>query len=84
MCYWEGGRYAALGAGAYGFENGVRYSWESDIERYIQKIREGTLRPDIAETLDRNGLMSETAILSLRLARGVDADAFYKRFGIPV
>lgn len=83
LCYWEGSRYAALGAGAYGFENGVRYSWESDIERYIQKIREGTLRPDIAETLDRNGLMSETAILSLRLARGVDADAFYKRFGIP-
>ena len=83
LCYWEGGPFAALGAGAYGFENGVRYSWESDIGRYINKVRDKTLRPDIAETLDRDGRISEAAILSLRLARGVDADAFYNRFGIP-
>lgn len=79
MIYWKGGEYAAFGAGASGFLNGVRFTWEPNPERYIRQVQSGAIRPSVSETV--TDPVGEAIILRLRLAEGVSYRDMEQTFG---
>lgn len=80
--YWQFGDYLALGAGAHGkFSTSggvVRYSKQRHPERYQQTPR-GEER-----LLDDDDLQLEFMMNALRLNRGVAAEQFVRRTGLPL
>ena len=69
--YWNGTPYLGIGAAAHSYDGNTR-SWNvSDIDRYMQSIREGK-RPFKSETLTMTDRYNETVMLSLRTAKGID------------
>lgn len=85
--YWTGTEYLGLGLGASSYIKGERFSNETDLEKYLSldteelKDRRHHLE---RETLTPQDKMEEFMFLGLRLSRGVGADEFEKRFGVPM
>ena len=88
--YWLNLPYVGLGPGAHGYANGVRYSVILSPQRYIKLMEEDTRQhefpyspvTDQAEIIGRDGEISETLIMGLRLTqRGIDRHIFAERFG---
>ncbi len=75
--YWKGLEYAAIGAGAHGFLDSVRFCHDDDIESYIQDPVSVT----VEETLDEKAKQKEYMMLMLRTSEGVADKAFTERFG---
>ncbi|HLJ80501.1 MAG TPA: radical SAM family heme chaperone HemW, partial [Ktedonobacterales bacterium] len=98
LTYWHNLPYIGLGAGAHGWFNGHRYSEARPIRGYIGKVRdalaanaEHTTWPDALlpggaivedEAIPRALEMAETAMLGLRLVRGIELGAFAQRYGV--
>ncbi len=81
LIYWSAGDYLAFGAGAHGHHNGLRW-WLTRLPRdLIAEAEAGD--PAIAgwEILDVTQRGREALMLGLRLASGIDTDAFDVRFG---
>ena len=76
---WHGEEYAAFGAAAHGFENGIRYCYDEDIEKYIASPEK-----TVIEQLSEEDRISELCMLSLRLTKGICEDEFRQKFGIDV
>ena len=74
--YWERGDYAGFGCAAHSLVDGVRYANPSDLREYM----EGQRRLDAVEMTLQDAL-EETLMLTTRMARGIDLDAFAARFG---
>jgi putative oxygen-independent coproporphyrinogen III oxidase len=70
--YWRQHDYQAAGAGAVSTVSGVRTTREKHPQRYIAAIMAGGDACWQRETLRRNERLSETWMLGLRLAEGVD------------
>lgn len=96
--YWRRvGGYLAVGAGAYGYLDHVRYGAVDSIAAYIEHIQRGIAAdehpphalslaedPDKSETLNEHSARTEAMILGLRmLQEGVDRRVFAQRFGSP-
>ncbi len=81
LIYWSAGDYVAFGAGAHGHHDGLRW-W---VERLPRDLIAASERgdPGVAgwELLDRAERGREALMLGLRLASGIDTDAFEERFG---
>ena len=82
LVYWRQGEYVAVGPGAHGFVDGVRYSVERSPTRYLAAMErsEGALGlPTPAavtrEEEDAATAALDAAVLGLRLNEGIDADA---------
>ncbi len=77
--YWTLGEYAGFGPGAHSDFGGRRYAWARDLEAFIRGERtlSESCRPS---PRDRE---AEWLMLSLRLARGLDPEAWEGRFGRP-
>ena len=76
---WHGEEYAAFGAAAHGYEDGVRYCFEPDIYKYIKNPEK-----IIVETLSEEDRISELCMLSLRLTDGISEYEFSRKFGIDI
>jgi oxygen-independent coproporphyrinogen-3 oxidase len=83
LTYWRNLPYIGLGAGAYSYFGGRRYSNERDPQRYITLLRQDQLPVVESEVVGREQEMSETAFLGLRTAQGLHLPTFEARFGIP-
>jgi oxygen-independent coproporphyrinogen-3 oxidase len=81
LTYWHNEPYLGFGAGAHSCRDARRY-WNvrSPIE-YIQRVERGEGVIAGGEEISRELEMSETMILGLRLAEGIDFDAFLERYG---
>jgi len=94
LTYWHNLPYIGLGAGAHGWFAGLRYAEARPIGQYLRMVRD-TLRgagsqdgkplPAAAvvenDRLDREDEMAETAMLGMRLVRGIELRTFRERFG---
>lgn len=80
--YWRNEPYFGFGAGATGYQNGVRRINLRRPTTYIEAVFAGSELTAEAETLTREERMGETVMLGLRLAEGVDRQAFADQFGI--
>lgn len=65
--YWQGKNYIAFGAGAYGFEDNVRYHISPDINAFIS----GNAEKITDEILSDGNLAEEYFLLSLRTSDGI-------------
>jgi oxygen-independent coproporphyrinogen III oxidase len=85
LTYWQNLPYLGMGAGAYSFFGGRRFSDVRDPNEYVRLLKAGQ-RPeaeDASETVGREQEMAETAFLALRTAPGLHLPTFEQRFGIP-
>jgi oxygen-independent coproporphyrinogen-3 oxidase len=73
--YWRGGDYLAVGCGAHGHQNGVRWWNERDSRKYVARMASAGGHPDAAragqETLSPRERFDELILLGLRTREGV-------------
>jgi oxygen-independent coproporphyrinogen-3 oxidase len=91
LVYWHNREYAALGAGAHGYIDGVRYHNARLPQRYIDLVDAAApgvaiaveSMPQVAgvERVTASTAASDGLILGLRLNAGVDVDAYRERYG---
>lgn len=79
--YWRNEAYFGFGAGAASYRDGTRTMNERLPGRYADRVATTGAATVSEERLDRRGAMGETMMLGLRMAKGVDLDAFAHRFG---
>lgn len=72
--YWQGKNYVAFGAGAYGYENRVRYHYAPDISSFI--VENGLCEKIADETLFESDINEEKLMLGLRTSDGVSVSDF--------
>lgn len=82
LIYWQNQPYLGIGAGAYSFIRGYRYSNFKDPVKYIKEISNDKLPVDHGEKLSLRKRMIETLILGLRTKDGVSFKEFLKRFKV--
>lgn len=81
VLYWSAGEYAGLGAGAHAHQAGER-SWSLRRPRdFITAVDQGRSTRDGGESLGADERAGEALMLGLRLASGIDLDAWTRRFG---
>lgn len=80
--YWRNEEYFGLGAGAVSYLDGARSMNEKLPGRYADRIGAGRTATDWEERLTPEETMGETIMVGLRLAGGIDLDAFARRFGV--
>lgn len=80
LCYWQYGDYYGLGLGSHSFVSGERRVNEESFSFYINKIAKGKQPVRYKEKITPRRGMVEMVMLGLRLTRGLDAGAFYRRW----
>lgn len=75
LIYWHGKEYKALGSGASGYENRIRYDISKSVSSYLKGnvIKEETY-------IDEDDLEYEFIILSLRLSKGISLQEYQNKF----
>lgn len=81
--YWNGSPYIGLGPSAHSFIGEQRYFNASNLDEYIDTIKDGKLprQRDISTTSDR---IIECIMLGLRTSQGVSRTLFEQRFDSPL
>ncbi len=80
--YWTRAPYLGFGPAAHSFDP-PRRSWNvADLETYIGRLDRGRLAEEGRELLDNAQQMIETVFLGLRMAAGIDLDAFATHYGV--
>ena len=82
MKYWNFSPYIGLGPSAHSFIEPQRFWNYSNVKKYIQELLAGRLPREGKESLSQEQLMIESVYLGLRQAKGIDVDAFDKKFGV--
>lgn len=82
--YWRNDEYFGLGAGAYSYIKGRRFSKSSSITEYQQQLLSGDLRCYHVERLKEKARLRETIILNLRLLKGFSVASIEDRTGVKV
>ena len=80
--YWKRENYLGIGLGASSMMNNIRWKNTADMARYIQY--DGCAPREERTVLTAREQMEEYMFLGLRMAQGVDEDAFFAQFGIPL
>ncbi len=76
MLYWTGGEYIAFGAGACGYEKGVRYRYPGNAEAFA--AQKGRTPFIIEEEETTSSLKEENLIFGLRTSKGIHLDGLTK------
>ncbi|MGX8698452.1 MAG: radical SAM family heme chaperone HemW [bacterium] len=78
--YWQGDPYLGFGAAAHSFFGNERFSFVSDLERYIDNIADGWPVVDSRETISAYERACEYIMLGLRTTRGISEEEYYSIF----
>lgn len=84
LCYWNQEKYIGFGVNASSFFNLKRYRNTSNIDKYINGIKNNKNIVVETEELDKLSLMKEYIILKLRLSKGVEISEFKQKFGTDI
>lgn len=84
LCYWNQEKYIGFGVNASSFFNLKRYRNTSNIDKYIDGIKNNKNIVVETEELDKLSLMKEYIILKLRLSKGVEISEFKQKFGTDI
>lgn len=77
IVYWDRGEYLGLGCAAHSLMNGERFENPRELDRYLAGVR-----AQERVKLDREDEMEETLMLSTRMTRGMNLDAYREQFGV--
>ena len=81
LVYWNNQPCIGLGAGAWGYINGVRYSNIRGIAPYIKRLSDRNKPIADTERLIGHAEKAETLMLALRKREGISLDVYQNRFG---
>ena len=81
LVYWDNQSCIGLGAGAWGYVNGVRYSNIRGIAPYIKQFSDRNKPIANTERLTGHAEKAETLMLALRKREGISLEAYQDRFG---
>ena len=84
---WNQKEYKGFGVSASSYENEIRYTNISSIEKYVENMQNGQFKKNyiVEEEQDRETMMKEYMLLGLRKITGVSINQFRKKFGtIPI
>ena len=82
--YWTGGDYLGLGVAAHSYscsETKTRHSNTESLEEYLCIVKNGVKPAAHTDVLTETDELTEYLMLHLRLANGIDADGYARRFG---
>jgi len=80
--YWRFRDFLGIGAGAYSFFNGERFSNFSDLGSYISALEKDELPVCERERETRDELIKDYIITGLRMSDGIEYSDFQNRFGL--
>jgi len=80
--YWRNEDYFGMGAGAVSYRDGIRSMNERLPGRFADRIAATGSATIWDERLTTDETMGETIMVGLRMAAGIDLDAFARRFGV--
>jgi len=78
--YWSVAPYIGLGPSAHSFIEPRRCWNKASVTAYIKDLEEGRIPVDGQEVLSREQMMTESILLGLRKADGIDVSEFNSRF----
>ena len=81
LVYWDNQPCIGLGAGAWGYINGVRYANIRGIAPYIKELSRRNKPIADTERLTGHAEKAETLMLALRKREGISLNAYQNRFG---
>ena len=81
LVYWDNQPCIGLGAGAWGYINGVRYANIRGIAPYIKELSHCNKPIADTERLTGHAEKAETLMLALRKREGISLDVYRNRFG---
>ncbi|ADG05951.1 radical SAM family heme chaperone HemW [Kyrpidia tusciae] len=81
LVYWNNEPYLAVGPGAHGYVDGVRYVVVRNVPVYMELAWEGSSTVEERHEVSDEEEMEDTMILGLRLLEGVGDDRFAQRHG---
>jgi oxygen-independent coproporphyrinogen-3 oxidase len=84
IIYWQNEEYLGFGPAAHSMMNSVRFSNVESVALYISRIENSISSVKESLRLSREEQISESVFLGLRLIKGLNLDAFEKRFGLSV
>jgi oxygen-independent coproporphyrinogen-3 oxidase len=82
LTYWQNLPYIGMGAGAYSWFHGRRFSNERSPQEYIKQLKANRIPVVENEEVGRMQEMSETSFLALRTAMGLHLPTFAERFSL--
>lgn len=82
LIYWENGEYLGVGAGSHSKLDGKRFWNHKDVKQYKRLVMQGGSPLEGQEEISLDVDMWETVFLALRLNKGLDIQAFEKKYGI--
>ncbi len=78
--YWAMHPYIGIGPSAHSYFGGIRYYNENDMKKYLSGCHSGNKKEKIERKYSVEDEITETIMLSLRTAKGIDIKAFNKKF----
>lgn len=82
MIYWNAQEYIGVGAGAHSYFQGRRYNNTSELDKYINLVKDEGIPKENITLISKDEEMSEYMILGLRLVDGISPQEFSERFGV--
>lgn len=79
--YWRHQEYLGLGAGAYSYIKGRRFSNDLHPRDYVKRIEEKNSAVVFCEDIDQKKALEENLMLALRTQEGMIFETFKERFG---
>ena len=79
--YWENREYIGIGAGAFSYINGERYSSIKNVKEYISAVKSRENLICFSEKLPQEKRASEILIMALRMTSGISKNEFFNRSG---
>jgi oxygen-independent coproporphyrinogen III oxidase len=79
--YWENREYIGIGAGAFSYVNGERYSNIKNVKEYISAVKSKKSLICFSEKLPQEKRASEILIMALRMTSGISKKEFFNRSG---
>ncbi len=82
--YWNRGEYLGVGAGAHGFAGGKRMKNTTNLKRYMDELKAGSLPIEESIEMSHEDAIKESIFLGLRKTEGLDISMFREQFGIDI
>lgn len=84
MVYWTGLEYVGFGPGATSFLNGARFRRISNVDIYLEALRDRKNTIQFVENLSTNRAATEAMVMGLRTSKGISRKGIENRYGIKI
>lgn len=84
ITYWKNQPYLGIGAGAHGYNDGVRHMNFKGVQAYIDRVNSGILPRKEVVKVSRAEAMEDFMMVGLRMLDGISGKDFLNQFGVKI